>query len=462
MTAMLDASRPSIVLATSNGTGMGHLAREAATALALGDRARTTVFSLSQALPIALEIGLSGEYCPSHHRDLFPVSDWHRYLADRICALVSETEAKVFAFDGVAPYFGLVLARIALPEVAFVWVRRALWRPNANQRALRVRPFFDLVLEPGDLAASVDRGATAGLDDATRLGPVTLLEQVDRLPRADAAAHLGLDPARPTALVTLRTDSLDADTAAAAAVRAVLAQPDWQVALTRTPLTEGDLGMDSDRIVPLRGVFPLARYLSAFDAVVAEAGYNSFHEVLHAGLPALLVPTRAAVTDDQQARAEWAAREGYALTAAESEPRKVGEETAKLIAAGTRADLADRCAHLPDPTGASGAAEALLDLADGFQRHRVSATERIRRARLGLRPFAAKMLDPAGVGYGQRLVGLGRAAGQGAAPMPAFTDKITVDELRAHPPAEHLLAGSSAAYRAQRERIAERYYDHSD
>lgn len=436
---------------------MGHLAREAATALAIDDRADTTLFSLSQALPVALEIGVAGEYCPSHHRGLFPVAEWHRYLANRIQALVRETSARVFAFDGVAPYFGLVLARIALPDVAFVWVRRALWQPGANQRALRVRPFFDLVLEPGDLAASVDRGVTAALDDAVRLAPVTLLERVRRLDRADAAAKLGLDPNRPAALVTLRTDSLSADSAAAAAVRTILARPRWQVALTRTPLTAGDLGVDSDRVVPLHGVFPLASYLSAFDAVVAEAGYNSFHEVLHAGLPALFVPTSAALTDDQTARARWAARHGFALTAPESDPATVAERTARLLA--ERAQLAEKCTALAAPTGASEAADALLELAGTFDRHHITARERLRRARLGLRPFAAKALDPAGIGYGVRLVGPDTPRHTPApAAAPGFTEKVTVDDLRAEPPPEHLLAGTSSAYRAERERIAERYY----
>ena len=36
-----------------------------------------------------------------------------------------------------------------------------LWRTSANRRALAARVFFDLVVEPGDLAAAADRGATA-------------------------------------------------------------------------------------------------------------------------------------------------------------------------------------------------------------------------------------------------------------------------------------------------------------
>jgi hypothetical protein len=254
---------------------------------------------------------------------------------------------------------------------------------------------FDLVIEPGEVAAEADRGATRLLEDATRVGPVTLLEQVTPDSRRDAAARLGLDPQRPAALVTLRTDSMTDQTAAAAAVRAVLRDPRWQVALTRTPLTEGDLGDDSDRVVMLRGVFPLAARLAAFDAAVTEAGYNSFHEVLHAGLPSLVVPTGAAVTDDQAARARWAAEQGLALTAPEDDPAQVADAAAELLLPETRRKLADRCGRLARPQGASEAADLLCELAKGFGTHRFSPAERARVARLRLRPAVDRVMGMA-------------------------------------------------------------------
>ena len=122
-----------MLLVTSNGTGMGHLTRQSAVARALGDRADVVVLSLSSGLPVVLEQGLRGEYLPSYQRPWFPRSDWHRYLADRLVALVEELGATVVAFDGVAPYRGLILARRRLPGTAFVWFRRGLWRPGVNR-----------------------------------------------------------------------------------------------------------------------------------------------------------------------------------------------------------------------------------------------------------------------------------------------------------------------------------------
>src|SRR5690606_29969076 len=118
-------------------------------------------------------------------------------------------------------------ARRRLPDVAFVWVRRGMWKPGANLHALRKRRMFDAVLEPGDLAAEADRGATAAAADVVRVPPVTLLECVDRVPKEQARAELGLDQDRPVALVTLRTQGSDA---AMAAVRTILADDSWLVA----------------------------------------------------------------------------------------------------------------------------------------------------------------------------------------------------------------------------------------
>jgi hypothetical protein len=191
----------------------------------------------------------------------------------------------------------------------------------------------------------------------------------------------------------------------------------------------------------LGGVFRLAAGLAAFDAAVTEAGYNSFHEVLHAGLPSLVVPTGAAVTDDQSARARWAAEQGLALTAPEDDPAQVADAAAELLLPETRRKLADRCGRLARPQGASEAADLLCELAKGFGTHRFSPAERARVARLRLRPAV------------DRVMGMARREPAAL----AFTNDVTSPALQADPPAEPVLAGASAAYRAARERLARRW-----
>ncbi|MET9022533.1 glycosyltransferase [Actinopolymorpha sp. NPDC004070] len=452
-----------IVLATSNGTGMGHLARQAAVALALRDTvdAEPLVFSLSQAVHVVTRHGLRAEYCPSHHRHWMPHLSWHGYLAARVGALLAETGADTFVFDGVAPYLGLLRARAAHPDVAFVWVRRGMWRPGANRRALAAEPFFDLVVEPGDLAAEADRGATARRPNAVRVPPISVWPRSRPLPRPEAAAALGLDPERPTALVTLGAGSInDAVTPARAAIRTFLDRPDWQVAVTRAPLARsGLLPAEAGRVHELVGVYPLARYLAAFDVAVSAAGYNAVHELLPAGVPTVLVPNAATATDDQLTRAAAVARDGLAVLAADDTAPAVAAACALLLEPSRRAELALACARLPAPTGDLATAERLHDLG-GFTGHRAGRAERLRAFDLEARAGVMRALGPAGTSAVRRALGRLPVPGptRPLAVRPSVTDRLDPAQLRGDHPVEHVLPDSSPAYRARRLEIARDVY----
>ena len=157
------------------------------------------------------------------------------------------------------------------------------------------RHLFDLVVEPGELAADDDRGATRALRaEATRVGPVTYLEGEELLDRAAARAALGLDPARPAALVTLGAGNIDdADSTLRRVLDRLGREPDLQVLVTRSMIAEQQTALpDNVRAV---SVYPLARYLHAFDLAVAAAGYNSFHEL--GDLPGVTVTVPVAGED---------------------------------------------------------------------------------------------------------------------------------------------------------------------
>jgi Glycosyltransferase family 28 C-terminal domain len=456
---------------------MGHLARQVAIALALDRRAEPIFFSMSLAMPAVLEFGMRGEYCPSYHREVMPRPLWDHYLADRIQALVAETNADALVFDGVAPYRGLLWARADLPKVAFIWVRRSMWRPGVNARSLKARRFFDLVIEPGDLALAADRGKTAQLADARRISPVTLVEQVERLPRDAAASRLGLDPSRPTALVTLREDPRADDGQAAVAVRELLTNPDWQVAVPSRPINARPAPRSAGPVVLLPEVFPLASYLSAFDVAVSEAGYNSFHELLFSGIPSALVPTSAAVTDDQEARAGWASDHGMAIRAEEEDNAGIAAAVKQLAESVVRADLKRRCAALPRPEGAAEAADILVGLSAGFGSHRLRLPERAGLAMMNAQSMVERAIGPRLRAAARKALRRSPERGPGSRlsvrltdqpethavndeRLPLlFTESLSPLNLIAAYPIEHLLQDSSVGYRAERERIARRYYD---
>jgi UDP:flavonoid glycosyltransferase YjiC (YdhE family) len=110
-------------------------------------------------------------------------------------------------------------------------------------------------------------------------------------------------------------------------------------------------------------VFPSSRYLQAFDAVISAVGYNSFHELMYAGVPSLLVPNEHPMMDDQAARAEHAQRMGWALALRVADVYGLDEQLDRLLDPAERAAMREAMALLPPRNGAADAARILHEMA---------------------------------------------------------------------------------------------------
>ena len=464
-----------VLLVTSNGAGMGHLTRQAAIALSMGDEHQPTVFSLSLGLPLVVELGVPGEYCPSYDRPFIASRNWNSYLRDRLVAIAEETGAEAILFDGVAPYPGLAKAARELRRVAFVWLRRGMWK-DTNQRSLAKGRFFDAVIEPGDLAGSDDRGPTSTLDDSRRVAPISILEPLGLLPRDEARRRLGLPSDVPVALVTLGSGRLgDVAGPGRVAVETLLEKAgDWHIAVTRSPVALNEVPVEiADRIIELRGVYPLAAYLQAFDAAVSSAGYNAVHELIPAGVPTLLVANTSTRTDDQPARAASLERQGLAIAVDDRDFDGVAREMGRLL--DQRGPLGARAGEtLELMTGASETGSAVADLGDRFVYRRRTPTELVDvqienaknlvRGVLGearterLKQMLGRRPTPV---HERATVEIADAVGDSTPDrlQLAVVRSVAGDHLRLDQPIEHVLAGASDGYAALRQEIIDRYYD---
>ena len=464
---------PTVVLATTNGKGMGHLSRQLALALASLGGMDPVIFSLSSAVPVVTQYGMRAEWAPGVLRGQVPRRHWDAYLADRIVALIEEVGASAFVFDGVYPYDGVLRALRRMPDVPFIWSRRAMWQKGVGHRALRYRRLFAAVLEPGDLASAGDIGRTAALDDARRLGPVTLVGHVPALSRSAARTELGLDEDKPTVLLTLgsnrRTDLY------AAYQRTVerFSAAGWQVAVTSSPIRDQGTLAGGPRVI---SVFPLVRYLNAFDAAVSASGYNAVHELLYSAVPTLLVPNADAITDDQRTRARVVAGTGLALAADPERPKEFDAALDRLLDSRVRDRLVAGCRELDPTTGATEAARAVI----GFAAAGPPATgERMDAAALHIQRFARRQVGrmlPASVAgllgrpprlsdlRGPLALDVRLAPGVGAADIPEMVDDelLVTDSLASGlfdtRWVEHLVPGATNDYISARSEIASRYY----
>lgn len=300
-----------ILFVSDNGHGLGHVTRLMAIARRLPPGVDPVFLTLSEAHATVSEQGFPVEYFPSGPRLKLVKTDWSALFSVRLSTALDRFQPRVVVVDHIAPSVAFREARSSHPEVRLVWSRRGLWRPGANEGAAEIRPWFHHVFEPGDVADDHDAGFTAtDRRGVVRVPPITLLDRAELLERGRARRELGLPARGPCVLVALSDDRPEALAELIAIVRraADRVAPDIHLFAPRHPLHGNRL--EEVGGVTMRPTYPVARYLAAFDAAIVGAGYNTVHEVVRAGVPAIFVPKDTESVDDQAARAQGAVARG--------------------------------------------------------------------------------------------------------------------------------------------------------
>ena len=456
-------TKPTIILATSNGVGMGHLARASAIALALKEVADPIIVSMAGGIAeIPDYMGIRCEYIPGRDRMWMSREKWDIYLRDRLLALIEETDAKLISFDGVVPYPGVIAAKVAHHDVALVWVRRGLWQKKPQRFVLGLQSkMMDYIIEPGDYAREYDHGPTSTRRDAQLTSPVSLYQEENAMTREQARLVLGLDPHRPAVLVQLGTGDNDVNHKMTAALSGLLGWEGLQVILTKNPIDKDGNSLAPDGLdLRVARYFPLANVLQAFDAAICATGYNGVHELLPAAIPTVFV-SNIRGTDDQEARAQWCHDFGYALRANQADLRDITEKVAMLQQADVRERLRSKCLTLPSPTGGSEIARIFFDIATQVAKAKPS---RLTYTRLYLQEHINRGMRHI-VYLGLRRLGLIYRKLNPHIQVhvikqepPVYGDHTTANDL--HPLIkgetrfEHLITGASENYKEKRRKIA--------
>ena len=445
--------KPTIILATSNGIGMGHLARATAVAEELKGVARPILVSVAGGIAeIPSATGIPCEYIPGKTRRWMPAHRWDRYFRDRLIAIADETGASVISFDGVVPYPGYIATKLKRPDLTIVWVRRGLWQKNLLRFALPFQSrLVDLIIEPGDIARAYDHGPTAKRNDATLTSPVSLYSKARALSREDARKALGLDAGRPAVLVQLGTGDSDMNEKMRAALTGLVGWAGLQVVLTKNPVdAQGKSLVPEGLDIKVQRYFPLANLLAAFDGAIAATGYNSVHELLPAQIPTVLI-SNIRGTDDQDARAKWCHDHGYALRADHANLADITATVTKLSDSSVRQSLHSKCAELSNTKGGIEIAQILISLATSAKKKPSKKVSRF---------VATQVIHK--VTYLYRLIRPYKKNSAVEDKPSIFSEETNADYLRTHIKGnqrfEHVIDGASESYISRRHEIASKAY----
>jgi hypothetical protein len=290
---------PHVLFFNVNGSGMGHLNRCLAYARRLRGRARSFFFSLASAIEIIEEMGFEADYLVSPYWSGSSTFAWNSELAVRFGLMLEHVRPDVIVFDGTWPFQGFLAACEAYGSPALVWSNRGLLKSDIAAVPVD-ETLFDLVIQPGELGALKSEQKLSGRGRRVVVPPVCLLEDDELLDRPAARDGLGLAQHGRYVLFSLGPGNLKDVAGIGQDLIRLFEAAGFQAVWARAPISVRDVELPSG-VVPV-SVYPLARYLRAFDAVVGAAGYNTCYELVQSGVPALLVPN-AQLVDDQVRRA---------------------------------------------------------------------------------------------------------------------------------------------------------------
>jgi len=290
-----------------NGRGMGHLVRQLAILRQvrrlcglLDVKVECWVLTSSEADTLARREGFPAIKLPSKAMLRDGGLNPHAFLAtlrSTVLQAVSSLRPDLLLVDTfpggsvgeLVPVLELVPRRVLVARR----VRQEFAEEGAYQALL---PLYQRQIHPDD------RGT----------GPILIREHHELLDRDAARTALGI--ARDRAVyVSLGGGGELSAPARLPGITRDLAARGWHVVVGAGPLYQGDEARGP-------GITWLSRYvpvelLPGVDAAVSAAGYNSFHELMHAGIPTVFLPL-GRIADDQAARARRAEAAGAGRVAA--------------------------------------------------------------------------------------------------------------------------------------------------
>lgn len=347
-----DEAPPKTVFFPTNGNGLGHAQRCAL----IAENMKPDSKLLFAAFPSCVGMLRNRNFgCAplvprsSEHADEF-AADLINYLRLRSVVRLGDQ----IVFDG-GYVFDSVYRLVSGLNIPSIWIRRGLWRSEqVNPRALERERAFSKVICPDEVFPELNSVYSTG-NHIHCVGPIV---QDKKLTKAEALSlrdrlSIEFDTTIDTLAVTMLGGGIASERTAQIqmlcstmerrknCVHLVLV---WPHAVVDNAL----YGWNNSYVVRTTHAIELCQ---AADLCVSAAGYNSFHELLYARVPAIFIPQEAPYLDNQERRAIAAAERGLSVFVKEDELFKLEREAVAFIddGKGQKLHCALREQSLPEP-----------------------------------------------------------------------------------------------------------------
>lgn len=323
---------PKTLFFPTNGNGLGHAQRCALIAENMNSNHKT-VFA---AFPSCVEMLRNRNFrCvpmvqrSAEHADEF-AADLINYL--RLRSAVHSGDQIVF--DG-GYVFDSVYRLVSSLNIPSIWIRRGLWRSEqVYPRALERERAFTKVISPQEVFPELN-ASYSNADHIHSVGPIVQEKKLTKAEVISLRERLSIE--FDTQIDTLAVSMLGGGIASertsqtqmlcsilerrSNCVHLVLA---WPHAVVDNAL----YGWKNSHVIRTSHALELCQ---AANLCVSAAGYNSFHELLYARVPAIFIPQEAPYLDNQERRAIAAAERGLSVFVKENELFRLEREVGAFL-----------------------------------------------------------------------------------------------------------------------------------
>ncbi|HQY43189.1 MAG TPA: glycosyltransferase [Paracoccaceae bacterium] len=352
------------VFLPTNGVGLGHAQRAVLIAGAM-TQGPVTFAAFPSCVPLVQDHGF--DCLPLVQKSPDHADPYANDILNYRRLTLNMTPNDLLVFDG-GFLFESISRIIAEKGLRAVWIRRGLWQASQLEHLRRQHrgreALFRRIIQPQEAFDELNEPVIYG-SPVRAVGPVVQdapLSTDEKLKvRTDLAHRFGRGFHE--LVVTMLGAGQAADRSAQTQALCGLFErrPDCLHLIVTWPgatIPPGLYGWRNTRVVQTRRALHLAQ---AADMAVSAAGYNSFHEFLYHGVPALFIPQMSPFMDDQRRRAQAAARRDLAGAVEPEELLRLSREVRAFLDDGKAASIRDRLAGYDLPQRGTAAAAALIE-----------------------------------------------------------------------------------------------------
>ena len=357
---------PRLLFYAVDGLGLGHVTRLLAIARAIRAQlpgAQMLFVTTTDADSVIHREGFASVKIPS--RTVIQSSRIRASVYNKLAhSVVMNTVAAFNPAILIADTYPAGATQELLSTLSWEMLRVFVYRAQQAERA--ADPFFQAALSHYDLGIVPHDDGSEDIfaPNSLRLvwtGPILIRDRKEAFGRSDARQRLGLPEFGKLLYVTVGGGGDDEMALAEQMIFDAGRAAGWTVVAPEAPLLKSrPQGMRPAQPDFRIAYYPIAECFAAFDAAVSAAGYNTVHELLHFGVPSVLIP-RSRGLDDQFARAQQAETVGAALTA-QLDRQSIESALIRLAEDDLRATMTSNASAACPTNGAEIAAGEILAL----------------------------------------------------------------------------------------------------